>query len=466
MIELILNDRIIRSDRPAAITLLDFIRYENHLYGTKIGCREGDCGACTVLIGSLVDEGLRYESITSCIAPLGNAVGKHVVTIEGLNLQELSPIQSALVAEGGTQCGFCTPGFVVSLVGYCLSCDQPDERGAIASIDGNICRCTGYKSIERSVARIVRDLKESTPKRIEWLVANNFIPAWFLEIPDKLAYLKRPDQPAKGGGVIVVVGTDLYVQRPDEISDRPITLFADRKDLKSIQVKGNICQVGAAATTTDLLESVEMNAIFPNLEKHLKLVSSTQIRNMGSLGGNFVNASPIGDLTIFFLALNSSLVLRNEQGERRTLLLNEFYLSYKSLALEAGEYVECVQFQRPGKSSHFNFEKVSKRTHLDIASVNSAALVTVEQGRIAAIHLAAGGIGPVPTYLRETCVYLTGKPLTPATIGSAIETMRGEISPISDARGSAEYKTLLLRQLFLVHFLELFPDRFSLCELV
>ena len=148
MIRFILNDKEIAADLPPGMVLLDFIRYHQHLAGTKIGCREGDCGACTVLLGKIINDELQYESMTSCLLPLGNVQGKHVVTIEGVNFPDtLNPVQQAMADCGATQCGFCTPGFVVSLAGFCLSDKKPSAENAVAAVDGNICRCTGYKSI-------------------------------------------------------------------------------------------------------------------------------------------------------------------------------------------------------------------------------------------------------------------------------------------------------------------------------
>src|SRR6478752_2364677 len=190
MIRFILNEQPVATALPAGQTLLDFIRYHQHLKGTKIGCREGDCGACTVLLGTLENGEIKYQSVTSCLVPLGNAAGKHVVTIEGLNLAELSPVQQAIIQENGTQCGFCTVGFVVSLTGCCLQKDEPALTKTIAAMDGNICRCTGYKSLERAAFTITEMLKNKpAAEPLNWLAENNFIPNYFQNIPDKLAKL-------------------------------------------------------------------------------------------------------------------------------------------------------------------------------------------------------------------------------------------------------------------------------------
>ena len=184
MIQFILNNQLIKTGKPASTTLLDFVRYDENLRGTKIGCREGDCGACTVLIGSIKDGKLEYMSATSCLTPLPNIHGKHVVTVEGLNLPDkLNQAQQAMVDCSGTQCGFCTPGFVNSMCGYALTCAEPTLESVISAIDGNICRCTGYKTIERASAKLTEKLQAKDQNNsMSWLVANEFVPDYFLDI--------------------------------------------------------------------------------------------------------------------------------------------------------------------------------------------------------------------------------------------------------------------------------------------
>jgi xanthine dehydrogenase small subunit len=461
LIRLILNDKELTTDLGAGTILLDFIRYHRNLKGTKIGCREGDCGACTVLVGELMDGELEYRSVTSCLMPLGNANGKHIVTVEGLNMEKLNPVQQAMCEENGTQCGFCTPGFVVSLAGFCLSRKEPTPENAIAAIDGNICRCTGYKSIERAAVKIAETLKEKENKEPAVFVSDTgLLPSYFKTIRERLVSLQTKTNgtpQAKKNSKYVAGGTDLYVQQHDVMPHAEVNLLFDKAELNGIYEKNGKCFIGAAATVADLQNAKFLHNYFSDLDEYIKLVSSTPIRNMATIAGNFVNASPIGDLTIFFLALNARIVLNND-GETRELLLRNFYKGYKQLDKQPNEFIEQVWFDVPGSNSKFSFEKVSKRTNLDIASVNSAMSVSTAGNKITSAGLSAGGVGPIPMYLEESSAFLEGKEINEVIINEVIAIAGTEISPISDARGTAEYKKLLLGQLIKAHFIRLFPE--------
>ncbi len=464
MIEFILNDKKVTTSKPTGSLLVDYIRYDQHLKGTKIGCREGDCGACTVLIGSLVNGRMEYKQATSCLTPIANIASKHIVTVEGLNMKDLSPVQQEMVNESGTQCGFCTPGFVVSLSNYCLTETAPTKPKAIASVDGNICRCTGYKSIERA-AHNINDLlvnkDEHTP--IDWLIENKFIPTYFKDIPQLISTLNIPKK-VNERNKLVGGGTDLYVQQPDELVELNVNSSSHIANSTYITFEEGIFRIGGATTVSELQASEQLNKIIPNLNAHIKLVSSTPIRNISTIAGNFVNASPIGDFTAFFLALDAQLTL-TENDESRTINLKDFYKGYKQLDKTEAEIITEISFAIPDENTKFNLEKVSKRIHLDIASVNTAIQIKVIENNIESIHLSAGGIGPIPTYLSNTVAYLQGKELSPSIIKKANDIMQAEISPMSDVRGTEEYKRLLLRQLFYAHFITLFPNQITLPSL-
>ncbi|MFK5889248.1 MAG: FAD binding domain-containing protein, partial [Flavobacteriaceae bacterium] len=468
MIEFVLNNKPIETQTSAGMTLLDFIRSTQSLKGTKIGCREGDCGACTILIGSLDSQNqLTYKSITSCISPLGNAHGRHIVTVEGINLPDkLNTVQIFLKEYNATQCGFCTPGFVMSLVGLCLQKEYISETEALKAISGNICRCTGYKSIERAAYAIYNKIIALPyANRLQALVDGAYIPAYFLNVAKTLQQIKPRAFNTKNG-TLVAGGTDLYVRQADILTENEVNLVAHKSTFTGITFYKDRCIIGAETTVADLYDNSAMNTYFPEIRNYLKLVSSEQIRNMATIAGNFVNASPIGDLTIFFIALNATITLQNSKGTLRSILLKDFYKGYKTLDLKQDEHLVNVAFNVPTKKYKFNFEKVSKRTHLDIASVNAAVLVSVKNDIISQMHLACGGVAPVPFYLKNTCAFLTGKPLNTDTLKEASLILQDEIAPISDVRGNASYKRLLAQQLFYAHFIKLFPEKFKILELV
>jgi xanthine dehydrogenase small subunit len=466
MIKFILNNQTIQTDLPAGTTVLDFVRYHKNLKGTKIGCREGDCGACTILVGELNVDSVKYRSMTSCLMPIANAHGKHIVTVEGINKTngELTAVQQAMLDESGTQCGFCTVGFVMSLTGFCVDETEKSAEMSISSIDGNICRCTGYKSIERAAKSVSGQLSvvSSGKNLLESAVEKGIVPEYFLDIKNRLSELTKSNPKSKiqnPKSFFVGGGTDLYVQRHDEMVYAAAENLFDNFELRGIGEKGDFVEIGASATVTDLLTSPVMQALFPNLYKHLKLVSSTPIRNMATLAGNFVNASPIGDMTAWFLGLDASIVFNNG----RELPLRDFYLGYKTLAKTEDEFITKIRFRK--NFGHFNFEKVSKRTFLDIASVNTAISLKTENNSITEAHASAGGVAPVPLYLKETSAFLQGKEITEDVILQANEIVQTEIRPISDVRGSSDYKRLLLRQLFTAHFAELFDFELDFSEI-
>ena len=467
MITFILNNKTIKTPENSGMTLLDFVRYQQRLTGTKIGCREGDCGACTLLVGSLKANGtIEYQSITSCISPLGNAHGKHIVTVEGTNLKDkLTTAQEAMKANYATQCGFCTPGFVVALTGFALSNSENNYSNAIDAISGNICRCTGYKAIEKAAHQVVEKLEHQKNNSFQWLIKNGFIPEYFETIPQRLKAIEKKYL-NQSKGKYVSGGTDLYVQQADNLTDDDVHLIAEKDYLKGIDIEKEICTIGTNNTVSDLWNHKALNDSLPNLKKHLKLVSSEQIRNMASLGGNIVNASPIGDMTIFFLALNSNITIINSKEQERTVTLKNFYQGYKTYDLKNDELLKEISFKLPNKNTFFNFEKVCKRTHLDIASVNSAIHISIENNTISEADVSIGGVAAIPKYLHETSKFLTGKSLTSETILEANDVLQNEIAPISDVRGTSDYKRLLARQLFFAHFTELFPKHFTLNDFV
>jgi xanthine dehydrogenase small subunit len=452
-IRLLLNDRVVELDVATGTPALDVVRDHLGLKGTKHACREGDCGACLVLLGELAPSGdLRYRALTSCLLPIGEAVGRHLVTVEGLAGAGLGPVQRAIVDEGASQCGFCTPGFVVAMTGHLLNTTSFDSQEALIALAGNLCRCTGYASIRRAVGRLLEELHASVgtaPDRVAALTAAGVLPPYFTGITERLLALEAIPPESAAGGPLVAGGTDLYVQRLHELEPAtPRLLLRERPS--GIQIEDGDVVLSATTTAEDLKRSAVLRDILGEISPFVDLICSEPVRQRATIGGNIVNASPIGDMTIMLLALDAELDL-DRDGARRRLPLRNLYHGYKQLDLGAGEIIESVHFPVTRASGRFNFEKVSKRRYLDIASVNSAAWIRQEGGRIAQAFVSAGGVAPIPMRLAATERLLTGERATAALARRAVAVARSEIAPISDVRGSAEYKRLLLGQLVLAH---------------
>lgn len=453
----ILNGKVLSTFLDPSISLLDFIRKELYLYGTKEGCREGDCGACTVLIGESSGDFTRYSAQNSCLIPLGSVHGKHVVTIEGVNQKALTPFQEALVNEGAIQCGFCTPGLIMSMTGYLLSDKPLSIEDAMDAVAGNICRCTGYESIKRALESFLKESEippETGTGRLEHLVDKGYLPYYFMDIPDLLKNIP-PSEIYSIPGFFIAGGTDIMLQKQNEIPDIKFQFLKENKEY-DISLEDGYIVLDAGMTISGIMDSEVLNSYIPGMRECLKLFGSTQIRNRATLGGNIVNASPAADIVNILLALDSRIIILGE--DERETALKDFYLGYKKMDKKENELIIKVKFPLPEKGSFFNYEKISRRTHLDIASVNSSILLKAEDGFIRSVSISAGGVAPVPLKLKETADYLTGKEISFENIREAALIAQGEISPISDIRGSMGYKRLLIRQLIFAHFLKFSPE--------
>jgi len=473
-IKFILNNELIEADVNPAAVVLDYIR-DNHLTGTKEGCKEGDCGACTVLVGELKNNEVNYISVNSCLFPLGNIQGKHVVTIEGINPEgkNLTPIQNAFVEEGASQCGFCTPGFIISLTGYLLSTEDINAKDALYSMDGNICRCTGHNSIIRAAEKVIGSFGDdvnSNGTKLKSLIDNKFIPEYFSTIKDRLKDTEVKHSIREIGedvpSYFVCGGSDLFVQIPDTMLSANVKFLYDTPELKFIREENGNVLIGSTSTVNEICHSKIMMKHFPQLFNCLELFGSVPIRNSATLGGNLNNASPIGDMTSFFLGLNSTIVLADGEDNQREIPMKDYYLSYKKTARNVDEYMKYLFFKIPSKPYHFNFEKVSKRTYLDIASVNSTMLIEMNGNIIDDIHISAGGVSAIPLYLRKTRENLLNKEVTVDNIKEAAEIAMTEIAPISDARGAADYKKLMLKRFIFSHFIKSFPEIISIKDTI
>ena len=461
IIDFILNNRAVHSSLNPGLLTLDYLRGAPGLMGTKEGCREGDCGACTVLTGELDGDTVRYQPVTSCLLPVGELRGKHLVTVEGLNMPSLTPVQQAIVDRGATQCGFCTPGIVVSLTGYLMQSGLAvDLAGVKRALGGHLCRCTGYLSLKQCAPALRDSLGGATG--VETMLDRGMLPDYFAGIPARLRELPAPPRPKTrpAPAYLVAGGTDLYIQEDHRLAEADVDILAHHPGMRGIALENGHVKVGALTTFEEFAAHGEIVRLWPEIAAAMPLIASWQIRNRATLGGNIINASPIGDLSIILLALDAQLVLKDGR-QQRTVPLRLFYQGYKKLDMEPGEILTEILIPADATSRRFHFEKVSKRRYLDVASVNCALALTRRGDLLEGVAVAMGGVAPVPLFLVKTGQALEGRPLSPETVQGAIDAAEEEVAPISDIRGSADYKRLLVRQLLIAQFATLYPEEIS-----
>jgi xanthine dehydrogenase small subunit len=445
---------------PQGNNTLDFLRKNLGLFGTKEGCREGECGACTVIVARISSSmDIHFRAMASCLMPLGQLQGCHVITIEGLDLGYANPLQQAFIDRGASQCGFCTPGFILSLTAYFLSGQILSLQGALNSVDGNICRCTGYNSIHRAI----KDTLESCgllgrKADIKYLVEQKLLPSYFLKMKELLLHtFNKTSSIPSTKGIILAGGTDLYIQRGDELPQEDLNLIIPESEEISLSHDGLI--LPASLTMEQLRLNPQLNKQYPGLEEALLVVASPILRNRATLGGNMVNASPIADTAVLLLSWDAKIRLSPKNSSAkdfRQIPLKDFFLDYKKLDLKPHEWVHS--FFIPPPTQFWNFKKISKRERLDIASCNSAISFNRKNGLITQLSITFGGVAPIPLLAKKTMAYMEGKSLSWQLILLACEILKEEIAPIDDSRGSGEYKGLLAQAILKNHFLDLFPD--------
>lgn len=426
-------------------TLARFLRYDERLTGTKIVCEEGDCGACTVLVGRRENGGLRYRPVNSCIQFLFQLDCTSVVTVEGLTKGgALTPLQDAMVRCHGAQCGYCTPGFVMAMAGLFECNDHPTATDVKGALTGNLCRCTGYESIINAALEVKAqprieqlypsapivaaiDEAEREPVRIE-----NFFKPTTLE--DAVAFKNEKTVIAQGG-------TDFGVWCTKRNFVAETILSLDAIDgLGDIAVADGMLAVGGRVTLAQF-ESVVRDLV-PSLAPIMDRFGSPQIKNAGTLAGNIANGSPIADSLPFLFVSGAALELTGRNGTR-TVAVADFYLGYKKLDLRPDEIITRILIPLPADGDTLRLYKVSKRSHLDISTFTAAILMRRRDGRIDSMRLAYGGVAPVVLRLKKTEEFLTGKPIARETFAEAGEIARSEIAPISDVRGSRETRLQL-----------------------
>ena len=447
-----LNDRLVTlDDMSASQTLLDYLRLEKQLRGTKEGCAEGDCGACTVLIGRLAEDGLKYESVTACIRLLGSLHACHVVTVEYLKGEggELHPVQKAMVDLHGSQCGFCTPGIVMSLYGLWLTNPKPDRAAIEKTLQGNLCRCTGYSPIIAAAQEmaehglpeqdclanerkeIIRQLKSlETNKRIE--IGDEII------VPGSVEDLAQTVQ-QHPDATIVAGSTDAGLWVTKFMRDiSPAVFVGGLKDLQKINSDKSGITIGAGVTYTDAFEPLV--GYFPQLGPFLDRLGGEQVRNMGTIGGNIANGSPIGDTPPPLIVLGATLTLRSTEGTR-DLPLEEFFIEYGKQDRAPEEFVEQIHIPALEPADKFAVYKISKRLDEDISAVCGAFLVSFnDAGNVEKIKIAFGGMAGTPKRASNVESSLLGKPWNEEQVTKAMKLFDEDYEPLSDWRASANYR--------------------------
>jgi len=446
MIQFLMNGRIHTENLPADTTVLQYLRRDAGRCGTKEGCASGDCGACTVVLAEPQGDALSYRTVNACLTFMPAVHGKQLITVEDLKHRgELHHVQQAMVDNHASQCGFCTPGFVMSL----FALEKQQQTFSVAqtqhALSGNLCRCTGYRPI-MDAAKAICDAPQPdqfdadarlTLDKLRAISATGE-PVSIDELAER--YLAQPDARLVAGGTdLALEVTQRYQRLPELIS------LSHIPELKVITLTGQAIHIGAAASLSDCMSVLHDE--FPEFGELLERFASQQIRNQGTFGGNIANGSPIGDGGPVLLALGASLLLRRG-AEQRELPLDKFFLGYRKTALQPGEFIEQIRIPRnSGVARQLRIYKVSKRLEDDISAVCAALHIEVQKGVVIHARVAFGGMAEVAKRAISCEAQLLGQPWQTATIERACQALELDYTPISDFRASREYRMQVAKNL-------------------
>lgn len=447
-------------DVPPTRTVLEYLRESRHLTGTKEGCAEGDCGACSVVIGTLEGDRLRYKAVNACIQFLPTLDGRQLLSVEDLRdpAGHLHPVQQEMIRLHGSQCGFCTPGFIMSM--FALWHDDPGaSRSQIKdALAGNLCRCTGYGPIVSAMESALEQRDYNLREAETIALLKQIRPVSQLELQGSGGVFVAPttleelaDARARyRDATILAGGTDVGLWVTKKHRKLPALIYTGNiAALRRVEETDSAFSIGAAVTYSELPQS--LTDAYPDFGEVLRRIGSRQVRNLGTVGGNIANGSPIGDTPPLLIVMGAELVLTGAGGSRR-MPLEDFFLAYGKQDLRAGEFVERIVVPKPAPDQKFFAYKISKRLDQDISALCGAFNLTLADGRVTAVRIAFGGMAATPKRALKTEAALTGKPWTAAAIEAGCAAMRQDFTPISDMRASAAFRETaaanLLRKVF------------------
>ena len=467
-VRFLLGRELVEFDRvDPTETVLDWLRLNRRRTGTKEGCNEGDCGACTVVVARLNGDGLDYRAVNACIQFTATLDGCQLLTVEDLKQPDgsLHPVQQAMVDCHGAQCGFCTPGFIMSMFALTRSSDRaPDETAIDDALAGNLCRCTGYAPIVRAVNQAFESnplgdaLEAAAAETIACLRAleddatlevgdgsRRFIaPATVDALAEVL--LAEPEATIVAGCTDVGLWITKQMRRPD-----PIVYIGRVRELQRIEETADAVVIGAGVSHSDAMRALA--PYYPDLGEMWRRFASVQIRNAGTVGGNVANGSPIGDANPSLIAAGATLRLRCG-AEQRTLPIEDFFLAYGKQDRRPGEFVESITVPKPAAGSRYRAYKISKRFDQDISAVMAAFQLRLEGGTVADVRLAYGGMAATPKRAAAAEAAMLGQPWSEATVEAAVRALGEDFQPITDMRASAAYRLSVARNLLRRLFVE------------